>query len=160
MPMIKCTDEQAYLIELCLDTMCRATMGQLTHIVESMEQIKGKLFKVKCPDGEVRSFYSLGTYIEVMIKPILFPELSSNASYGVGQKAIGKAQILYEMVKVLQNYRAEKENHTKHSVTWHKPLHYSKKPLIEVMSLQDEKKQIKRRAAVKGKIRKGSRPHL
>lgn len=23
MPMIKCTDEQAYLIELCLETMCR-----------------------------------------------------------------------------------------------------------------------------------------
>lgn len=135
MPMIKCTDEQAYLIELCLDTMCRATMGQLTRIVEAMEQIKGKSFEVKCPDGEVRSFYSLGSYIEEMIKPILFPGLSSNASYGVGQKAIGKAQILYEMVKVLQNHRAEKENHSKHSVTWHKPLHYSKKPLIEVTSL-------------------------
>ena len=154
MPMIKCTDEQAYLIELCLDTMCRATAGQLTHIVESMEQIKGKLFEVKCPDGEVRSFYSLGSYIEEMIKPILFPELASNASYGVGQKAIGKAQILYEMVKVLQNYRAEKENHSKHSVTWHKPLRYSKKPLIEVTSLQNEKKPIKRRATVKKKIGK------
>ena len=89
-----------------------------------------------------------------MIKPILFPELSSNSSYGVGQKAIGNGQVLYEMVKVLQNYRAEKENHSKHSVTWHKPLHYSKKPLIEVMSLQDEKKQIKRHAAVKGKLKK------
>ena len=154
MPMIKCTDEQAYLIELCLDTMCRATMGQLTHIIESMEQIRGKLFKVKCPDGEVRSSYSLGSYIEEMIKPILFPELSSNASYGVGQKAIGKAQMLYEMEKVLQNYRAEKEGHSKHSVTWRKPLHYSKKPLIEVMNLQDEKKQIKRRAVVKSKRKK------
>jgi len=119
-----------------------------------MEQIKGKLFEVKCPDGEVRSFYSLGSYIEEMVKPILFPELASNASYGVGQKAIGKAQILYEMVKVLQNYRAEKENHSKHSVTWHKPLHYSKKPLIEVTSLQNEKKPIKRRATVKKKIGK------
>ena len=138
MPMIKCTDEQAYLIELCLDTMCRATMGQLTRIIESMEQIRGKLFKVKCPDGEVRSFYSLGTYIEEMIKPILFPELSSNASYGVGQKAIGNGQVLYEMVKVLQNYRAEKDNHPEYSVTKHKPLHYSKEPLIEVMKLQDK----------------------
>jgi len=119
-----------------------------------MEQIKGKLFKVKCPDGEVRSFYSLGTYIEEMIKPILFPELSSNSSYGVGQKAIGNGQVLYEMVKVLQNYRAEKENHSKHSVTWHKPLHYSKKPLIEVMSLQKEMKQVKRHTIVKGKNRK------
>ncbi|MCU0666896.1 MAG: hypothetical protein MUF05_07375 [Candidatus Omnitrophica bacterium] len=151
MPMIKCTDEQAYLIELCLDTMSRATAGQLTRIVEAMEQIKGKSFEVKCPDGEVRSFYSLGSYIEEMIKPILFPELSPNASYGVGQKAIGKAQILYEMVKVLQNYRAEKENHSKHSVTWHKPLHYSKKPLIEVMSLQNEMKKVKRHAIAKGK---------
>ena len=154
MPMIKCTDEQAYLIELCLDTMCRATMGQLTRIIESMEQIRGKLFKVKCPDGEVRSFYSLGTYIQEMIKPILFPELSSNASYGVGQKAIGKGQVLYEMEKVLQNYRAKKKNHPKNSVSWHEPLHYSKEPLIEVMDLQNEKKPIKRRTTVKGNIRK------
>jgi len=154
MPIIKCTDEQAYFIELCLDTMCRSTMGQLTRVVEAMEQIKGKSFEVKCPDGEVRSFYSLGTYIEEMIKPILFPELAPNASYGVGQKAIGKAQILYEMVKVLQNYRAKKDNHPKYSVTRHEPLHYSKKPLIEVMDLQDEKKQIKRKPTVKRKSRK------
>ena len=154
MPMIKCTDEQAYLIELCLETMCRASLGQLTHFTESLEQIRGKLFEVKCPDGEVRSFYSLGSYIEEMIKPILFPELSSNESYGVGQKAIGKGQVLYEMEKVLQNYRAEKDNHSEHSVTWHKPLHYSKEPLIEVMSLQNEMKQVKRHTTVKGKNRK------
>jgi len=140
MPMIKCTDEQAHLIELCLEAMCRASLGQLTHFTESLEQIRGKLFEVKCPDGEVRSFYSLGKYIEEMIKPILFPELSSNESYGVGQKAIGKGQVLYEMVKVLQNYRAEKDNHPEHSVTKHKPLHYSKEPLIEVMKLQKAKK--------------------
>jgi len=42
MPMIKCTDEQAYLIELCLETMCRASLGQLTHFVESIEKIRGK----------------------------------------------------------------------------------------------------------------------
>ena len=137
MPMIKCTDEQAYLMELCLETMCRASLGQLTHLVESLEQIRGKSFEVECPDGEVRSFYSLGRYIEEMIKPILFPELSANESYGVGHKAIGKGQVLYEMVKILQNYRAEKDNHSEHSVTWHKPLHYSKEPLIEVMKLQD-----------------------
>lgn len=154
MPIIKCTEEQAYLIELCLDTMCRATMGQLTHIIESMEQIREKSFEVECPDGEVRSFYSLGKYIEEMIKPILFPELSSNESYGVGQKAIGKAQVLYEMVKVLQNYRVEKDNHSKHSVTRHKPLHYSKEPLIEVMKLQSEMKRAKRHTIVKGKNRK------
>ena len=154
MPMIKCTDEQAYLIELCLEAMCRASLGQLTHFTESLEQIRGKLFDVKCPDGEVRSFYSLGKYIEEMIKPILFPELSSNQSYGVGQKAIGKGQVLYEMVKVLQNYRSEKDNHPEYSVTKHKPLHYSKEPLIEVMSLQNEMKQAKRHAITKGKDRK------
>ncbi|MFH1876233.1 MAG: hypothetical protein ABH865_05040, partial [Candidatus Omnitrophota bacterium] len=148
------TDEQAYLIELCLETMCRATMGQLSHFIESMEQIRGKTFEVKCPDGEVRSFYSLGSYIEKKIKPILFPELSSNPSYGVGQKALGKGQVLYEMEKVLQNYRAKKDNHSEHSVTWHKPLHYSKEPLIEVMSLQNEMKQAKRHTIVKGKNRK------
>ena len=140
MPMIKCTDEQAHLIELCLEAMCRASLGQLTHFTESLEQIRGKLFEVKCPDGEVRSFYSLGKYIEEMIKPILFPELSSNQSYGVGQKAIGKGQVLYEMVKVLQNYRAEKDDHPEYSVTKHKPLRYSKEPLIEVTKLQKAKK--------------------
>ena len=153
MPIIKCTDEQAYLIELCLETMCRASLGQLTHIVQSLEGIRGKHFEVECPDGEVRSYYSLGKYIEEMIKPILFPELASNQSYGVGQKAIGKGQILYEMEKVLQNYRAEKENHPKNLVTWHKPLHYSKEPLIEVISSQNEMKQTKRRTIVKGKNR-------
>ena len=88
-----------------------------------------------------------------MIKPVLFPELSSNQSYGVGQKAIGKGQVLYEMAKVLQNYRAEKDKHSEHSVAWHKPLHYSKEPLIEVMSLQNEMKKVKRHATAKGKNR-------
>ncbi len=143
MPMIKCTDEQAYLIELCLETMCRGSLGQLTHFVESLERIRGKSFEVKCPDGEVRSFYSLGSYIEKMIKPILFPELATNQSYGVGQKAIGKGQVLYEMVKVLQNYRAEKDDHPEFSVTKDKPLHYSREPLIEVMNLQNEAKNRK-----------------
>ena len=91
----------------------------------------------------MRSFYSLGSYIEKMIKPILFPELSPNASYGVGQKAIGKGQVLYEMAKVLQNYRAEKDNHSEYSVTKDKPLHYSKESLIEVMSLENEVKNRK-----------------
>ena len=76
-----------------------------------------------------------------MIKPILSPELAANQSYGVGQKAIGKGQVLYEMVKVLQNYRAEKDNHPEHSATKHKPLHYSKEPLMEVMSLQNDVKR-------------------
>jgi hypothetical protein len=152
MPMIKCTDEQAYLMELCLETMCRASLGQLTNFTEALEEIRGKLFEVKCPDGEVRSFYSLGKYIEEMVKPILFPELSANESYGVGQKAIGKGQVLYEMVKVLQNYRAGKGNHSEDSVMRHEPLHYSKEPLIEVMSLQGEEKKVKRqRGAEKSK---------
>ncbi len=153
MPMIKCTDEQAYLMELCLETMCRSSLGQLTHFIESLEQIRGKLFEVKCPDGEVRSFYSLGSYIEEMIKPILFPELFRNQSYGVGNKAIGKGQVLYEMAKVLQNYRAEKDDHPRLSVSHHKPLHYSKEPLIEVVSIQKEIKQAKRNTIVKGKNR-------
>ncbi len=155
MPVIKCTDEQAYLIELCLETMCRASLGQLTHFIESIEKIRGKSFEVKCPDGEVRSFYSLGKYIEEMIKPILFPELSANQSYGVGQKAIGKGQVLYEMEKVLQNYRVEKDNHPEYSVTKHKPLHYSKEPLIEVLNLQNEMKQVKKKKRLKG-LTKGS----
>ena len=140
MPMIKCTDEQAFLIELCLDTMCRASMGQLAEVIKSIEKIRGKLFEAECPDGEERSYYAFGSYIEEMIKPILFPELSPNASYGVGRKEIGKAQVLYEMSKALQNYRAEKDKHHEHAVSWHKPLHYSKEPLIEVMSLQEEMK--------------------
>lgn len=37
MPIIKCTDEQAYLIEVCLETVYRATMGQLTHLIESKD---------------------------------------------------------------------------------------------------------------------------
>lgn len=143
MPMIKCTDEQAYLIELCLETMCRASLGQLTHFIESLEKIRGKSFEVKCPDGEERSYHSLGCFIEEMIKPILFPELAPNQSHGVGQKAIGKGQVLYEMTKILENYRAEKDGHSQLSTSRHKPLHYSKEPLIEVVSLQNERKRAK-----------------
>jgi hypothetical protein len=51
MPMIKCTDEQVFLIELCLDTMCRASMGQLTSVIEAVEEIRGKTFEAECPDG-------------------------------------------------------------------------------------------------------------
>lgn len=152
MPMIQCTDEQAYLIELCLETMCRASLGQLTHLSESLEKIRGKLFEVKCPDGEVRSCYSLGKYLEGMMKPILFPELAPNQSYGVGNKEIGKGQVLYEMTKVLENYRAEKDGHSQLSTSRHKPLHYSKEPLIEVVSLQNEMKWAKRQT-VKGNKR-------
>jgi len=50
MPTIKCTDEQAFLIELCLDTMCRASMGQLAEIIKSIEKIRGKLFEAECPE--------------------------------------------------------------------------------------------------------------
>ena len=78
-----------------------------------------------------------GTAINFFVRDM--PRLSVQ-SYGVGQKEIGKGQVLYEMAKVLQNYRAEKDNHSEHSVTWHKPLHYSKEPLIEVMNLQGEMK--------------------
>ena len=46
MPIIKCTDEQVYLIELCLETMCRASLGQLTHIVQSLE-IKGTQYLIR-----------------------------------------------------------------------------------------------------------------
>ena len=88
-------------------------------------------------------YCALGNYIEEMIKPILFPDLAPNASYGVGQKEIGKAQVLYEMSKVLQNYRAEKEKHHEYAVSWHKPLHYSKEPLIEVMSSGEKAKSVK-----------------
>jgi hypothetical protein len=78
-----------------------------------------------------------------MIKPFLFPELSPSASYGVGRKEIGKAQVLYEMMKVLQNYRANKQKHDKYSVSWDKPLHYSKEPLIEVINSEDQAESVK-----------------
>jgi len=131
--------------------MCRASLGQLTHLSESLEKIRGKLFEVKCPDGKVRSYSSLGRYIESMLKPILFPVLASNESYGAGQKAIGKGQVLYEMAKVLENYRAEKDNHSQLSTSRHKPLHYSPEPLIEVVAVQNEVKRTRRNAVVKVK---------
>ena len=45
MPMIKCTDEQAYLIELCLETMCRASLGQLTHLLNPLKRLEENLLR-------------------------------------------------------------------------------------------------------------------
>jgi len=138
---IKCTERQAYMIELALETLTRMCCGQLHHMVEGIESLRRKEFNVMCPDGEERSFYSLGIYIEKMIKPILFPELHTNASYGVGNKEIGDAQIAYEMVKILQNHRSVNHKEDCFCVMHYKPLHYSKEPLIEINDEVDNEKK-------------------
>ncbi len=131
MVTIKCTDKQAILIEIALDSMGRMVSGQLHEIITGMDCIKGECFQADLIDGAA-SGYKLGMHIEECLKPLLFPQLKRNESYGVGQKEIGDAQIAYEMVKKLQNYRAKKDNHREWSCMHHTPLHYSKEPLIEV----------------------------
>jgi len=129
---IECTENQSLLIELCLDYCSRIGAGQLHHISDVIDLCQDKMRKVTLPNGEVDMGFGLGSWIEDTIKYVLFPELQRNESYGVGNKEIPNSQIMYEMVKIFQNYRAEKDDHSQSSVTWHKPLHYSKEPLIKI----------------------------
>jgi hypothetical protein len=135
---IELTEKQALLIELCLDYCSRIGAGQLHHISDIIDLCQDKTKKVILPNGEVDMGFGLGSWIEDTIKHVLFPELYRNESYGVGNKEIPNSQIMYEMVKILQNYRAERDNHSKSSVTWHKPLHYSKQPLIKIKGEENE----------------------
>lgn len=118
---IECTKKQAFLIEMCLEAICRMCCGQLAHVGAIVESITGK--EISYDDCKT---------IESLIKPIIYPELQLNASYGVGSKQIKDAQILYEMYKKLQNRRANDDNHHRFSVTYNEPLHHSSEPLITV----------------------------
>jgi hypothetical protein len=129
---ITCTENQAKIIESCLDCCSRIGAGQLHHISNIIDLCRGKIKTVKLPNGEDAMFYKLGSWIEDQLKPILFPELHRNGSYGVGCKEIPNGQIMYEMVKVLQNYRVRNLSEDVGGVLKHAPLHYSKEPLIEV----------------------------
>ena len=120
---IECTEKQALLIEIALDAVCRMTCGQLTEGVRAIESYRGKCF----PLEKIETYNAL----LLVLKMTLFPELHENASYGVGMKEIGDAQIAYEMVKKLQNYRSINYKN-KHSVLHHEPLHYSDEPLIKI----------------------------
>lgn len=159
---ITCTEEQAWLIESALDYLSRVACGQVHHIVDGIENMIGKCKKVECDsstkvkilnglaefsedisyDGKM-SGYRLGSHIENLIKPILFPELHPNASYGVGQKEIGKAQVAYEMVKKLQNFRVRNIPYGC-GVLKHEPLHYSDQPLIQIEEVKSEKENKKK----------------
>lgn len=149
---IKCTEKQAMLIEVALDTLSRIACGQLTTLIDGISSMRGKLLEVDSSqnlthlkmsealtelmrDKGKMCGYRLGSHVSNIIKPLLFPELCQNASYGIGDKEIGDAQIAYEIVKKLQNYRVrDKENKGK-SVLSDEPLHYSKEPLIEVKQI-------------------------
>lgn len=119
---IICTEKQAFLIELSLDVLSRMCCGQLNESIRGIESMRNKNF----PLESIKHY----TYVLEQLKIILFPELQSNSSYGVGQKEIGDAQVAYEMVKKLQNFRTR--HFKKAGVLKHAPLHYSKEPLIEI----------------------------
>lgn len=131
--LIRCTKNQAFIIERCLEIVSRIGAGQLSCIEEAVSLCQEKAVVGILPGGEEAMCYKLGSYIEKMIKPILFPELHENESYGIGMKKIPGSQKMYEMYKVIQNYRAKQDKHPEYSVTHHEPLKYSKEPLIEII---------------------------
>jgi len=137
---IKCTEKQALIIEQALDSMSRMCSGQLSEIERGISNMRGKPLEYNQEsEGHIEIFmgYKLGSYIQDLIKPILFPELQQNESYGVGMKEIGNAQIAYEISKKLQNFRSR--NMKTPRVLAHEPLHYSKEPLIEITDSEKEK---------------------
>jgi hypothetical protein len=136
---IELTETQAFLIEMALDYCSRVSAGQVHHVSDIVDLGQDQMRKVILPNGEEGAMFKLGSWIEDTIKHVLFPELQRNESYGVGNKEIPNAQIMYEMVTVFQNYRAEKDNHSQSSVTWHRPLHYSKEPLIKIKEIKNGK---------------------
>jgi hypothetical protein len=152
---IKCTPNQAMLIENMLEYGSRIGAGQLHHIVDIIDVCQKNMREVKVTKEMLQklddayydlygkknqklAWFALGSQVEKCIKPILFPELAENESYGVGMKQIPNGQIMYEMYKKLQNYRVRNDKE-KNSVLHHEPLKYSKEPLIEVSQCGDEK---------------------
>jgi hypothetical protein len=144
---VELTKKQALLIEIALDCMSRICAGQLTEIERGISMIKGKCHEVSGLSNESydkmfdalselrnekgsMAGYRLGSHIQSIIKPLLFPELHPNESYGVGNKEIGDAQVCYEMVKKFQNFRTRKLKDA--GVLKHEPLHYSREPLIKI----------------------------
>ena len=123
MPTIKCNNKQIMLIEIALDTLSRMTCGQLNEAIRGMERMKGEAFPFM--NGEIQKQDKCLDEL----KSILFPELHPNASYGVG-KCVDGAQIAYEMVKKLQNFRTKDMKEA--GVLKYETLHYSKEPLIEI----------------------------
>lgn len=121
MPKITCTDEQLGLIETCIEAMFRMSMGQMDHGIETLCALVGR--EIEC---DKRKCLSRSLRAEI------FPELVENASYGFSSKENGRGKELYEMYKVLQNFRASKDNHPEYSVTHTPPLRCTKNPLIEV----------------------------
>jgi len=121
---INCTEKQAMLIEVALDTLSRMSCGQLREAIRGMEHMRGKTFPFM--HGEIQE---RDKHLDAL-KKVIFPELHRNASYGVGSEEIGDAQVSYEMVKKLQNYRTKDMKEA--GVLKHAPLHYSSEPLIEV----------------------------
>jgi len=128
---IECTEKQALLIEQCLEYCARIGAGQLHHINNIIDLCSNKSRTVILPTGEEAGWYKLGMWIQETIKPILFPELRPNASYGVGNKEIPNGQIMYEIYKKLQNFRM-RDGIDDCGVLKDEPLHYSKEPLINV----------------------------
>lgn len=121
---ITLTEKQAILIEVALDTLCRMTCGQLHTIINGIESMRGNCFPIENIEHNDKSIKQL--------KSTLFPALHQNESYGVGMKQIGDAQIAYEMVKKLQNFRTRNLPENEGGVMRYEPLHYSKEPLIKV----------------------------
>jgi len=156
---ITCTEEQAWLIETALDTLSRMACGQLNTIVDGIEDMIGIMYVnpshnktlEKISDGlsflefnkGKMSGYRLGSHVQNLIKPLLFPKLHPNESYGIGNKKIGKAQIAYEMVKKLQNFRV-RSSKSDYNVLKYEHLHYSNQPLIQIEEVKSEKQNKKK----------------
>ena len=126
MPTITCTDKQLDLIETCVEAMFRLTMGQAKDVIEAYEAIAKRIVS---PDDRED--------IEKLIRQRIFPELVSKsvggfAAYSFNSPEIGGGRILGEMVKVMQNYRAKRDNHPSLLVTHDKPMKVSNEPLITV----------------------------
>ena len=126
MPTITCTDKQLDLIETCVEAMFRLTMGQAKDVIEAYEGISKRI--VTREDA---------AKIESAIRFLIFPELVSKsvggfAAYSFNSPEIGGGRILGEMVKVMQNYRAKRDNHPSLLVTHDKPMKVSNEPLITV----------------------------
>jgi hypothetical protein len=133
--VIECTEHQAFIIEQCLDSSSRMACGQLGEIADIISFMREECLKV----GQMQG-YGLGLYLERILKPLFFPDLAENASYGIAQKKAGKnSQIAYEMTKKLQNLRSK--DYEGYSVLKHEPMELSTEPLIKVYEKCEKSKK-------------------
>lgn len=125
------SEKQLIIIQEALDLYSRLLCGQ----VEELEYF----FRIH---GEPGTIKNINTVIRVL-KEIVFPELSSNSSYGIcGEKTPSESKIAYDLICVMRNGLAW-HNKPQGGITvdFDTPLHVEKKEPLITFKVEETKEE-------------------